>query len=430
MIFRRTLFAIALLFWMGALFVQADELKLSPPNLSQPETIVRLPGPIEDIEVGAGGRLLILHLKSLQQLAVFDVSLAKVVKYIPLPSNDVSYAAGARKLYIGIRDDQKIRRFDLSNCKEEKSTSVPIGGIGRLAIGATSVAPLFLFSERDARKSWVIDPATMKAKPMSWEGWRGGAWGPTDASVSFDGSTIAVAGGGWAGIEIASIGKRQVTSSATGSYTRGTPLLAGNGALVFTGDQKIVRRDLASEVKTIEGTPFPALDTNYSLALRTYKGESSLTVFTNGDPKRLFEIRDIPELNTKSRLPLHQRVMLIPAAEVLVTVGEGSDHLILRPFDLAGSLEQADIDYLFVESSPGPSVVKGRRYEYQINVRSRAGNVKLSLESGPKKMALSESGELTWDVPPSFKNDSVSVIIQITDDSNQTAFHTFRIAVD
>ena len=180
----------------------------------------------------------------------------------------------------------------------------------------------------------------------------------------------------------------------------------------------------------MEGSPAPALDANYSVALRTYKEESSLAVFAHSDPKRLFEIREIPELSTKSQLPLHQRVMLIPAAEVLVTVGDGSDHLILRPFDLAKSLEQADIDYLFVESSPISSVTKGERYEYQIDVRSRAGNVRLSLESGPANMTLSEAGKLSWDVPSSFKGESGSVIIQITDDSNQTTFHTFRIAVD
>lgn len=430
MLFRRTLLAIVLLLCVDASCALAGELKLSPPDLSQPETIVRLPGPIEDVEVGAGGRLLLLHLKSLQQLAVFDVSLAKVVKYIPLPSNDVALAAGATKLFIGIRSEQQIKTYDLSTFKEEASTASPVGGIGKLAMGAQSIAPLFLVSERDAKKSWVIAPKTMKAKPMPWEGWRGGAWGPTDVNVSFDGSTVAVAGGGWAGIEIASIGKRQVLSSATGSYTKGTPLLAGNGSLVFTGDKKIVRRDLASEVTNIEGKPVPALDPNYSVALREYKGEASLTVFANSDPKRLFEIRDVPELNTKSRLSLEKRIMLIPAAEVLVTVGEGSEHLVLRPFDLAKSLEEANVDYLFVESSPKTSVAKGEQYKYQVVVRSRAGGVKLSLESGPENMALSESGELSWSVPRTFKNDAVSVIIQLTDNSNETAFHTFRIAVD
>ena len=286
----------------------ADELTLTPPQLAEPETIVRLPGPIDDVEVGAGGRLLMLHLKSLQQLAVFDVSQGKVAKYIPLPSGDVSIAAGASKLFLGLHKERRLQRIDLATFKEEITVQAPVGGLGRLAMGAQADAPLFVLSEQSEKKSWVIDPKTMKSSPMQWNGWRGGAWGPTDICVSFDGSTVAVAGGGWAGIEVAAIAGRQVSSVTTGGYTRGGPLLTGNGSLVITGEGKILRRDLASEVKTIEGTPIPGLDANYSLALYRNNGEASLSVFTNGHPRRLFDLPDVPELNTPSALPLHQRV--------------------------------------------------------------------------------------------------------------------------
>ncbi len=61
---------------------------------------IRLPGPVTDIAVGAGGRILLLSIKSLKKLAVFDVNTAKVVRLMSLPSEDSLVTAGAEKFFI------------------------------------------------------------------------------------------------------------------------------------------------------------------------------------------------------------------------------------------------------------------------------------------------------------------------------------------
>ena len=427
-------YIIALLLFLLPIVAHAQEerrnresVTLKPTTITK-KTSIRLPGPVSDVEVGAGGRLLVLHLKNLQQLAVFDVTTAKVIQYVPLESNDIVYAAGARELFVGYRAERMIERWDFISQKKEVSVPAPVGGIGDMAMGAQATAPLFVLGSTDAKKSWLVDPRTMKPSLMRWKGWEGGAWGPVYVNVSFDGSTVAVCGGGWAGIEVASIGHREVNTTATGSYARDEVLISGNGALVFS-NKAIVRRDLASEVDSIEGNAFPAISSDYSVTVWQHNRKHFLSVFSNGDPRRLITLKDIPEIGQKSKLPNHKRIMLIPKGKVLVTISPGSDTLILRPFDLAQQLADEGIDYLFVDSEPVTEARAGSTYRYEITVKSRRGGVKTELQSGPSGMRLSENGTLTWKVPGRNADDSYPVIIDISDDSQQHIFHTFRIAV-
>src|SRR4051812_39020506 len=60
----------------------------------------RLPAAVDATAVGGGGRYLILHLKKLQVLGVFDVATGKVRKYLPMPTNELAFTAGAEKLFV------------------------------------------------------------------------------------------------------------------------------------------------------------------------------------------------------------------------------------------------------------------------------------------------------------------------------------------
>ena len=409
---------------------QEPMLPLSPPKLAVARRSVPLAGAISDVVVGAGGRLLIFHLPKIRQLAVFDVSAAKVTKYIPLPSSDVALAAGATKLFIGLRTEKQIQRWSLNRLEREVTIPAPPGGISRMAMGAHSVSPLIILATQNAKKSYLVHTATMNYEEVLWDGWRGGAWGPVNVHVSFDGSTAVVCGGGWAGINTASLAGGRVTAQRKGSYVHGDTLIAGDGSLVFPTKGGIVQEDLSDSVKGIEGTPFPALSTTFSLAMYRDGKTASLTLFTNNNPRRVTAIRNLPELAANSSLPLHQRVFLIPAAGVLITVGEGGSELIVRQFNLEQTLKSDGVDYLFVESRPPVTAVRGTVWEYPMKIRSRAGGIRVSPQSGPDGMKVSAEGIVTWNVPSGFGEPEVTVILSISDESGQEVFQTFRIAVD
>ncbi len=412
----------------GAVDALADG-GMARPVLAGERLEVEVPAPIDEIVAGGNGKYLVLHLKKLRQLALFDVSQAKVLKYLPMPSSEITYAVGSKKLFVGVKDLKRIQRWDLEKQELELTQAAPEGGVGALAIGAASLGPVVMIGEDKAKKFWIMNPMTLKCESFPSKNWgdERGAWGPLHVHVSFDGSTSVACGGGWAGIELASLKGNKVTRVQAGAYVNGDATIAGNGSLVFPDGGGIIRADLTSKVTGIDGTPFPAADPSFSVAHRKDSGKSSLVVYANSDPRPLVTLRDLPELDQESKLPIWQRVQLIPAAKVLVTLGEGSSSLVMRGFDLARELEAEGIDYLFVESSPLCQANRGQRYSYKMQVRSKKGGVKIKLQSGPKGMTVSKDGMVSWTVPARATEENASVIIEVTDATGQTIFHTFNI---
>ena len=66
--------------------------KAAPSDAPQ---VIKLPAVVEASCAAGGGKYLLLHLKSVRQLAVFDTEQSKVVKYLPLPTSDVAIAGSA-----------------------------------------------------------------------------------------------------------------------------------------------------------------------------------------------------------------------------------------------------------------------------------------------------------------------------------------------
>src|SRR5262249_31485022 len=70
------------------------------PVLDSDSVVREVHSPIADVAVGGGGRYLILYLPKARELAVFDVSEAKIVRTIPLAEDDIKIAAGLDKLIV------------------------------------------------------------------------------------------------------------------------------------------------------------------------------------------------------------------------------------------------------------------------------------------------------------------------------------------
>ena len=56
---------------------------------------------------------------------------------------------------------------------------------------------------------------------------------------------------------------------------------------------------------------------------------------------------------------------------------------------------------------------------------SKKGGLKFRLESGPKGMMLSETGEVTWAVPDDETANEVKVIVSIRDTAGRECLHMF-----
>jgi hypothetical protein len=164
-----------------------------------------------------------------------------------------------------------------------------------------------------------------------------------------------------------------------------------------------------------------------------------ISVYTMLDRQKLLTLPELEELKEptgrhpvypgQEGLSLDKRFHFLPAHNRLVTIPSVRDRVFVREFDLIRALEKADVDFLFVASLPVRTATKGEPYEYQLEVESRRGGVKYSLESGPERMSVSETGKVEWTPPEDYRDSEVGVVFAISDSSEQEVFHSYVIRV-
>jgi len=349
---------------------------------------------------------------------------------IPLPSADVGIAAGAKKFFIALKDLGQIQKWDLTQFTHEGNLNITQGGVASLAMGADSEGPLVVLGPQSAKRSWLVDTRNMRVEPFPWKNWDpGGAWGPVHCHVSFDGSTAAGCGGGWAGVNLAVLAPDRVVAVGGGGYVNGNTLISGDGSLVFRDGAETLRSDLISKVEVPPGKAFPADDPALCLSFEDHESKPKLHVFFTADPRVAITLTGASELAKKSSVGPEQRIHLIPRLGSLVTLGEGNSSIIVRPFDLAQAYQSLGLDYLFVDSAPVHWVTRGGAYKYPIHVQSKQGGVKFSLQSGPRGMRISPQGVLQWNAGDSLAASEAVVIVEISDASGKQIFHTFQIEI-
>src|SRR5205814_2001706 len=95
-----------------------------------------------DVCAGFGGKYLILRLKKLKQLAIFDSDSAKIIKFLPIDSDDLVFAAGAEKLIVLLNDRNIIQRWSLRTLERELSVpGLEEGASVTAAMGYNSDGP-------------------------------------------------------------------------------------------------------------------------------------------------------------------------------------------------------------------------------------------------------------------------------------------------
>jgi hypothetical protein len=409
-------------------------------------TLRQLPGPIEDVVVGGGGRYLIMHLPTARKVAIFDVNAAEVVHTIPLAETDVKIAAGKDKLLIVHPANNLVHRWDLGTCEREATAILPVNGVIRSAcMGSASAGPLVLFASHfGATWPWggqlyLVDIAKLKFIDTNWNDRR-----PqqnlelNELRASADGSVIGMwstQGGGCTSV-LRSGNLLKINSDMSLS---GCVIPGPDGRVLYTPSGLYT-----NELKPLDATArdrrdvrryLPADQGDYYLCLEVAGGRPSATVYLAGTPQSLFTIRDpgVPVTDERVRAPagllLDKRVHLLPAAKLLITIPVGDSRLMLRHLDVEEELEKSGINYLFVISEPPPIARRGAEYGYQLSVKSKSAGVTYKLDSGPAGMAISQTGKLTWPVPADFAEQETDIIVTIRDKTGQECLHSFKVRV-
>ena len=414
---------------------------------------VQLGGKITDVVLGGSGRFLILHVPSLRHLAVFDVSEAKVTGFVPLPSDHVLSAASAEKLVVVLPDEGIIQRWSLLPLKKDFTRPVPPGGrIDTALIGYASEGPLMLM--RRSGPSFVdLNSLREFDVPIPANSlWFPGQEYPLSVAVSADGREFS----GWQP-RLSPPGARTLRISGNVAIVSFANIDAGYVLPNFDGSMLYSAAGLyrAEPVEGIDPTTFrkmkciPTASAEYFIVARfsDFGGQliepaTTFAVYTCADRRLLFQVPVIDELSRipwrprgllsptyVTPLPIEQRIYYVPAANLLVTIPDSGDQLILRRMNVVEEMNKQGIDYFFIASRPPVAVFKNEDYDYQLIVKSKQGGVNYRLEAAPPGMKISPTGRIEWSVPLDFSDAKVPVVVTLEDKSGQSIDHRFNINI-
>jgi hypothetical protein len=324
-----------------------DPVALTPPAFNEAQIVVALPEAAADVTVGGGGRYLILHLPNKKELAVFDVSAAKLVQSIPASAANIKFAAGMDKLIVVRPDDFTIERWSLKTFQRETEVKVemqvpPVA----VALGCASNGPLVISGCDWPRlgETVVFDIIQMKKLDVLDNPHDFFRTSPTvQLRASADGKVVACQNG--AEVQMAVIGGDVQRNSFGSSY-----------AVPASPDRTVIYTDAgcySADLQLLRGQGdrwLPARHGSYCLrflgqgrpgAPRNGNFGGSVFVYSATDNRfvaRLDNVEGVEagEARQDVLLPFDQRYHFLPDAKVLIVISPEKDKLILYRLDLSG----------------------------------------------------------------------------------------------
>ena len=133
-----------------------------------------------------------------------------------------------------------------------------------------------------------------------------------------------------------------------------------------------------------------------------YGKTSELRICTAADCRPIYTFPSVekmmPDLNIASwgQCGGEPCIYYLPQNNILATLPDSNDKVVIRHFDLRKAIEEQGTDYLLVVSKPPTRVDVGSTYAYSLETWSKRGGVKYRLDDGPKGMTVSPAGEVRW----------------------------------
>ncbi len=416
----------------------AEAPRITPAEFEGPGRIVRCPSTITAACMAGGGRYLLLHLKEINKIAVFDISESRIAKFLPAPAGDFSFAGGLTAAVVLDKEKHQLSRWSLVDMKLE--ATVPAAeDIDRVVMGCSSRGPVYAL-EKDF-SGWNVGFLALDTlKPMPVETLNGrtynsrmdiecypGVQVAADGSVlvgireSFDSGTLVRYAGGRV------LQQRLRLHSRTPRKGVLAPLANGQG---FIGNTGCFGRDF---------TPIKInRNTQRVMAAAAPVGSFFLSIASSGnsihrgaDAQLVALAPDLPfapDTNAygKAELRHEDRVYFVPAAKVIVVLPAAGSDIALRRMDLASEVETEKAVVCFASIPPLMASRKGFRYKVQT---AGAAKPQLTLVVKPPGMTIDENGVINWRPPRTGGAMTVRVVVRASAPGN-TAFQKFKLQVE
>ena len=417
---------------------------------------IAIPSKVHDVESAGNGKFLLLYLRDTRNLAVFDVTTLSIKGYINLEEDPAVFAGGAEHILISYPKKNLIVRHNLDTLEKERTVNNPLGMVDSIAIGRSSSRYAMMLAGgsqngHDSSKIKVFDfirMAAVEVGEVESHAFLTGTGNILRASADGRLYGCTKTSGSPSGVGIIQFKNGKLTTRYEHD-SKGTVIPNPDGSLIFTTYGGVFTPDYIPVIKSngnwSSATHFiPSYHSMYFFSVppqeRPSSGDKSLQkpieLYIKGSNQPLISLTepfdemrmtsDDQYSRNKSPFTVEKRYHFIPQLDLFLTIPESNDKIVARTIKVHDLLDEKEIDYLYVTSSPPPAVVS-KPYTYQLEVASRAGGVKYSLQSGPDELDLSADGLITW-TPPE-KASEEPVIVSISDALGQETFYTFQIVV-
>lgn len=421
-----------------------------PAPMTEPKVVYDLPAGFTDVVVGGSGQYLIFRLDALKKLAFFDVFAREVTQYVDIDTSDVRFTAGANEFFIAKRPENVVERWSLQSFKRLSVVKLPLEHpINALVMGSASDGPIYA----GAQQGQGLFLAARSLRPIPFEvidhnynrvGELQGAGPESRVRASANGRVFAmwrtnVSPGGFRTYVVSDRLVHTFYDHDTMGYIEPSP----DGELMYTSRGVFTNQTkeyLANEGNQATSFRVPAITGNYAIGIprddsQKKKKTNPVHILVSGQVDPILTIPDVSirageygDFHGREIMTLAKRVYLLPQADLLITLPESNKSLVLHRLDLEQELEDSGVDYLYVASRPPPAVQSGATYRYQIEAKSKSGDVEFEMVSGPSSMKVSKDGLVTWRTPRR-SNEEHDVIVSIRDSGGQQRTHAFRVSV-
>ncbi len=409
-----------------------------------------LPGIIDDVVLAGNGRYLLLLMRNIKKIGVLDASSGKADRYIPIPGDNCLAAAGAEKLVVVNADQNIVQRIRLATGEKEFTGKLPVTGVVKsVVMGHNSKSSMLVHwavgTDALAQGRYdLVNIETMRSLEIEkFQAHNGFSFRDlVHLRASAEGNTYGL----WctshspSGLEsLVVIGKKITPYYEHNSVGHVIPSADGKYVLTGSGIYTSQLKKRGSDKMNVFAIPSTAPNWHLGVNLPLYGGGDAkqkrrVDIYVMGQETPLLGI-PAPEMAggendawARTDFTQDKRYWFIPSAELLVTIPSTNDRVVLRRVNIIEQLDKQGMDYLFVVSSPPTSAAKGRRYEYQLEVKSKRTIAKFSVD-GPAGMTISPTGRISWSVPAGADKEN-AVVVTIKDATGQEVFHTFNLSIE
>jgi hypothetical protein len=133
------------------------------------------------------------------------------------------------------------------------------------------------------------------------------------------------------------------------------------------------------------------------------------------------------EQEASSGLLLDKRLFFFVERNLIVTVPDSNDRIVLQGCNLRNEMKLSKSNFLFVSSAPPIKFLTGKMFSYQLHVEANNKRISYKLMDAPQGMEISKDGLISWKVPSIVQEETVSVVVSITNDQEDQCLEAFKL---